>query len=82
MYDHDTLRIRMCDTLFTACYQMLHRIYDLKHVEENLSFTTYLGKFIIGVRSYIVLLQPLNMMYLPGIKVSDDIVSLCGDGPG
>ena len=68
---------------------MLRRIYDPKRVsrinytifprylEGNSSFTTYLGKFII----HIVLWQPPNTMYLPGIKVSDDIVSLCGDGP-
>ena len=39
--------------------------------------TTNLGKIII----HIVLLQPPNTMYLPGSEVSDDIVSLCGDGP-
>ena len=68
---------------------MLRRIYDPKRVtrinytifprylEEDSSFTTYLGKLII----HIVLLQLPNTMYLPGIEVSDDIVSLCGDGP-
>ena len=73
----------------TPCVQMLRRIYDLKRVspinntifprylEENSSFTTYFGKLIV----HIVLLQPPNTMYLPGIKVSDDIVRLCGDGP-
>ena len=69
--------------------RMRHRIYEPKRVfrinytifprchEENSSFTTYLSKLII----HIVLLQPQNTMYLPGIEVSDDIVSLCGDGP-
>ena len=73
----------------TPYVQMLRRNYDLKRVsrinytifprylEENSSFTTYLGKFII----HIAMLQPPNTMYLPAIKVSDDIVSLCGDGP-
>ena len=73
----------------TPYVQMFRRIYDLKRVsrinctifpqylEENSSFTTYFDKLII----HIVLSQPPNAMYLPGIKVSDDIVSLCGDGP-
>ena len=73
----------------TPYVRMLRRIYDPKRVsrinytifprylEEDSSFTTYLGKLII----HIVLSQLSNMMYLPGIEVSDDIVSLCGDGP-
>ena len=73
----------------TPYVQMIRRIYDLKRVsrinytifprylEENSSFTTCLGELII----HIVLLQPPNTMYLPGIKVSDDIVSFCIDGP-
>ena len=68
---------------------MLRCVYDPKRVspinytifprqlDENSSVTTYLGKIII----HIVLLLPQNTMYLPGIEVSDDIVSLCGDGP-
>ena len=73
----------------TPYVQMFRRIYDLKRVsrinctifprylEENSSFTTYFDKLII----HMVLSQPPNAMYLPGIKVSDDIVSLYGDGP-
>ena len=73
----------------TPYVRMLRRIYDPKRVsrinyaifprylEENSSFASYLGKLII----HIVLLQLPNTMYLPGIEVSDDIVSLCGDGP-
>ena len=69
--------------------RMPRRVYDPKCVspinctifprllDENSSVTTYLGKIII----HIVLLQPPNTMYLPGIEVSDDIVSLCRDGP-
>ena len=69
--------------------RMLRRIYDPKRaspinypifprkLHENSSVTTYLGKIIV----HIVLLQPPNTMYLPGNEVSDDIVSLCSDGP-
>ena len=67
----------------TPYVRMLRRIYDPKRVsrinytifprylEEYSSFTTYLGQLII----HIVLLQRPNTMYLPGIEVSDDIVS-------
>ena len=69
--------------------RMLRRIYDPKRVscinntifprylEKNSSLTTYLrlSKLIIDI----VFLQSPNTMYLPGIEVSDDIVSLCGD---
>ena len=67
----------------TPYVRMLRRIYDPKRVsrinytifprylEEDSSFTTYLGQLII----HIVLLQLPNTMYLPGIEVSDDIVS-------
>ena len=85
VYEYATL-----DLLHATPYlQMLRRIYDPKRVsrndytifprifEENSSFTTFLGKLII----HIVLLQLPNTMYLPGIGVSGDIVSLCGDGP-
>ena len=67
---------------------MLTRIYDSKRVsriyvttfprylEENSSVTTYLSKLII----HNVLLQPSNTI-IPGIEVSEDILSLCGDEP-
>ena len=91
-----TIMIR-CVYEYATCYllhatphvRMLRRIYDPKRIscinytifprylEENSSFTTYLSKLI----NDIVLLQLPNTMYLPGIEVSDDIVSLCGDGP-
>ena len=73
----------------TTYVRMIRSIYDPKRVscinytifprylEKNSSFSTYLSKLIIDI----VLLQPPNTMYLPGIEVSDDIVSLCGDGP-
>ena len=85
VYEYATL----CLLHATPYVRMLRRIYDPKpvsrinytifrrYLEENLSVTTYLGKLVI----YIVLLQPPNTMYLPGIEVSDDIVSLYGDGP-
>ena len=47
-----------------------------QYIEDNSSVTTYLGKLI-----HIPLLQPPNTMYPTGIEVSDDIVSLCGNGP-
>ena len=69
--------------------RMPRRVYDPKCVspinytifqrllDEKSSVTTYLGKIII----HIVLLQPPNTMYPPGFEVSDDIVSLCSNGP-
>ena len=91
-----TITIRFVYEYATFCLlhaipylRMPRRVYDPKCVspinctifprllDENSSVTTYLGKIII----HIVLLQPPNTMYLPGIEVSDDIVSLCRDGP-
>ena len=85
VYEYATLYLQHA----TPYVRMLNRIYDPKRafrinytifprdLEENSSFSTYLGNFIIDI----VFLQPPNTMYLPDIEVSDDIVSLCGDGP-
>ena len=85
VYEYATLYL-----LYAIPYvRMLRRVYEPKRVspinytifprylDEKSSVTTYLGKISI----HVVLLQPPNTMYLPGIEVSEDIVSLCGDGP-
>ena len=68
-----------CSAAFTIWSVSLTLIILFSHdiLRENSSSTTYLGKLII----HIVLLQPPNTIYLPGVKVSDNIVRLCGDVP-